>query len=80
MVRLKKVKKTDNYIEAYYIPENTSEQGYIKLDAHTGKDLEVRKTPSDDSLNWYYRYARRYLKQVLEGTAKLEEERLVMWY
>lgn len=80
MVRLKKIKMTDDYIEAYYVPEDTSEEGYIKIDVNTCEDIDVRLTLSDKVLKWYYTYARMYLTDVIKGKKKLQEEKSIMWY
>ena len=80
MVTLINIKKTDEYIEANYIPEDTGEEGYIKMRLSDREVVERTLTPSDGTvLRSYFVHARNGLIQILEESAS-PEKWVVMWY
>ena len=79
MVKLVKIRRTDDYIETYYIPESSDEEGYIKMRLSDDEILDKRLTSYDDIIAWYFRYAYYKLKEI-KNDPELPKERLVMWY
>ncbi len=80
MVTLVKIKKTAEYIEANYIPEDTAEEGYVKMRLSDREVVERILTPSDGSvLRSYFVHARNGLIQILEEDVS-PDRWVVMWY
>lgn len=80
MVTLVKINKTDEYIEANYIPEHTQEEGYIKMRLSDREVVERKLTPSDGTvLKSYFVHARNGLYQILK-TDTVPDRWVVMWY
>lgn len=79
MVTLVKLKKTDEYIEANYVPEDTQEEGCIKMRLSDGEVVERQLTPSDELMKWYFIHARNELRRIIEEGSE-PERRVVMWY
>lgn len=79
MLTLKNIKKTDEYIEANYIPEISEENGYLKVNLKDFTVLEKKLTSFDTSLNAYVSMAERGLAR-LKDDEKIPNEYIVMWY
>lgn len=79
MVTLIKINKTDEYIEANYIPEHEPEEGYIKMRLSDHEIVERKLTPSDVGLSSYFVHARNGLVQVLKEDT-IPAKWVVMWY
>jgi len=78
MLKLKNIKKSNGFIEANYIPIDTEEEGYIKLD----KDFKITEsvtTSKDEILPTYLSHARWKLKEIY-GKEEIPEELIVAWY
>lgn len=79
MVRLKRIKRDDKFIETYYTPEDSQEEGYIKLRLSDGEVVEKKLTSLDEGLPWYFRHARWRLEEIRHDE-NLRAEDIVMWY
>ncbi len=79
MLRLKNIKRTDNFIEAYYIPENKDEQGYVKIDISTNAVVEKHLTDSDSVVATYFAMARSKLRDI-KNDKDLPSNLLLMWH
>ena len=79
MVTLVNSKKNDEYIETNYVPEDTMEDGYIKMRISDGSIAEQRLTPSDGTLKCYFSHARNELRKIIKEGSE-PEKRVVMWY
>lgn len=79
MVRLKRIKRDSEYIETYYTPEDSQEEGYIKLRLSDGEIIEKRLTSLDKELSWYFRFASKRLRAIRHDK-ELRTEDIVMWY
>lgn len=80
MVTLVRIKKTDEYIEANYIPEDTSEEGYIKMRLLDHEVVERKLTPSDGTvLHSYFVHAKNGLNEILKADT-VPKRWVVMWY
>ncbi len=79
MVRLVKIKKFETFIEAYYIPEDSNEEGYIKMRLADKEILERRLTDHDGVMKSYFVHTKNGLKQIIDE-GEIPETRLVMWY
>ena len=82
MLKLKNIKRTNNYIEAYYTPEDSSKLGYVRLNCDT---LEEEHKKVEGYEMTYPRMAIYGLKQILkyekeDKDYKIPNEKLVMWY
>lgn len=79
MVKLKNIRKAEGYISASYTPEDTSEEGYIKIRLSDGEVVEQRLT-SEDGVTWFYfRHVRKALWEMMEED-EIPEKRTIMWY
>ncbi len=78
MVELVNIQKNDKFISTDYIPEDSDEKGYIKMDLK-GNVLESKLTSFDEIIADYYGHARRTLKNLLQ-VDKIPQKKLVMWY
>ena len=82
MLKLVNIVKNDDYIEADYIPENSTEMAHVRYSITTGKgDFDL----VDGYSGVYGRHAIEGLKRTISelesgGRKELPEERLVMWY
>lgn len=79
MLRLKNIKRENNFIEAYYTPEDKEEQGYIKIDINTDVVVEKRLTNLDSEVATYFAMARNKLRTI-KNDEDLPKNLLVMWY
>jgi hypothetical protein len=79
MLKLVNIKKTDEYIEANYIPEHTNELGYVKIEIKTKNVIQCQRTPSDEGLPWYFSHARDKLIKCIDLT-EIPKEMPVVWY
>ena len=79
MVRLKRIKKDKEFIEAYYTPEDSQEEGYLKIRLSDKEVVERRLTSFDGVLFSYFVHARSELRRICDE-ATVPESRLVMWY
>lgn len=80
MVTLIKINKTNEYIEANYIPEHEPEEGYIKMRLSDHEIVERKLTPSDGKVTHpYFVHARNGLVQVLKEDT-IPAKWVVMWY
>ena len=69
----------DNFIEAYYSPEDKEEQGYVKIDMNTDAVVEKRLTSLDSEVATYFAMARNKLR-IIKNDKDLPNNLLVMWY
>lgn len=76
MLKLQNINRTNSYIEAHYIPENSSEVGYLKLNCQTKQIVDSKITSYGE---WYQSHAITALKQLLKKD-DLPNEKLVAWY
>ena len=81
MLKLKNIKITDEYIEADYIPECSSECGHIKMNRVT-KEIDVRSVIgfSDTYTRMAINGLERILYDIKKDPSYTPNERLVMWY
>lgn len=79
MVRLKKINRTGNTIEADYYPEDSSAAGHIVLDISTGKIKQHIKSDFCSSVTMYSNHAAYKLMQLAQEE-NLPDEYTVMWY
>lgn len=79
MVRLVNIKKNNNLLSANYIPENSSELGFISIDVLTGEMVSFEYTEHDRVLPLYFSHAETALKKLV-GADNIPESKLVMWY
>ena len=82
MLKLKNIKRKNNFIEAYYSPEDSDKLGYVKLNCDTLE--EEHKTVNGYEMT-YPSMAIYGLKQILKNVQnnkeyKIPNEKLVMWY
>ena len=78
MVTLINIRKTGDNVSTSYIPENSSEEGYIKLDLG-GNVVESRLTSYDEEMPDYFSFAKRELKKLMRYDPMPEKSRVV-WY
>jgi hypothetical protein len=79
MLKLINIKKNNIYIEADYIPEDSDEIGYVKVDFNEKKILESRLTSFDEIIATYRRHAFSALLK-LANTDIMPERYPVAWY
>ena len=79
MLKLINIKKSDPFIEANYIPEDSDELGYIKVDTKNREIIEAVLTSYDKTLKMYQGHARSTLLK-LAGRDILPEKYPVAWY
>ena len=79
MLRLKNIKRENNFIEAYYAPEDKEEQGYVKIDISTDVVVEKHLTSLDSEVATYFAMARSKLRTI-KNDRELPQSLLVMWY
>lgn len=79
MIKLKNIKRNDNIIECDIIPEDSQENGHIRVDL-MGKILMDSALP--DGYEWCTNHIQHAVSKLIElSTAKeLPEEKLVIWY
>lgn len=82
MLKLINIKRDNGYIEAGYLPEDSSEKGYVKVDIKTRKIVESQHSRYEEPYEEYSE-CRTMAAQGLLAIADREdlpEEKLVMWY
>ena len=80
MVRLVNIKRTSEFIETEYIPEDSNEKGYVKMRLNDGEVVERKLTSLDGVyVKPYFVQTRRCLREIKDDE-NLPEQRLVMWY
>lgn len=79
MLILKRINKTTEYIEAYYIPENSNEEGYIKIRLSDDEVVAKKLTSYDGTIETYFTMARNKLWRI-KNDVNLPIETKVMWY
>ena len=79
MLKLINIKRDDSFIEANYIPEDSKEIGYVKINMSDNMVIEAKKTSLDGNMNMYFAHAREKLRD-MKNDVDLPGERLVMWY
>ena len=82
MLKLKNIQITDDYIQAHYNPEDSTQMGFVKLNLHTKEKIS---NPVPTFENTYPEMAFSGLQKVLDETKKnqnyiIPKEKLVMWY
>ncbi|MCH5187925.1 MAG: hypothetical protein J1F63_05935 [Oscillospiraceae bacterium] len=82
MLKLININKTNTYIEANYIPEDSNQVGYIKFDFTTNEKTSM---PAEGFERTYPSMALNGLKRILDDlksdpSYQVPRERLVMWY
>lgn len=79
MLKLININRTDEFIEANYIPEDNNESGYIKIRLSDDEVIEQKLTSYDEVVARYFAHARDKLIDIKDDT-NLVKEKLVMWY
>lgn len=82
MLKLINIKKNNNYIEADYLPEDSMDMGYVKVDIRTEEIIESRHSKYEEPYEEYSEcrmMAADGLIRLLEESA-LPKEKIVMWY
>lgn len=82
MLKLKNVKKDDNYISAEYWPEDWDEFGMVKVNIYDLDDYEVKLSPKDEkeySALPYAINALNALRDMAEGKREIKDC-TIMWY
>lgn len=80
MIKIINVKRNNNIIEANYIPEGTSESGYIKMDLTTNEILESEDTSSDiPGIQTMLLQAAKALPRIADDNP-FKDEYVHMWY
>ena len=79
MLILKRIKRNGEYIEAYYTPEDSNEEGYIKIRLSDEEVVDKKLTSYDNVLATYFSMARNKLWDILKDTT-IPTETKVMWY
>ena len=79
MLRLINIKRNNIFIEADYIPEDSDEIGYVKVDWNKKEILDSRLTSFDDNIATYRRHAFSTLLK-LANKDVLPERYPVAWY
>lgn len=79
MLLLKRIKRNDEYIEAYYTPEDSNEEGYIKIRLSDDEVVAKQVTSYDGIIETYFIMARNKLWDILKDTT-IPTETKVMWY
>lgn len=81
MLNLKNINITDEYIEADYVPECSSDCGYVKMNRMT-KEIDVQgvKGFSETYNRMAIKGLERILSDIKNNPSYAPNERLVMWY
>ena len=79
MLKLINIKKNGIYIEADYIPEDSDEIGYVKVDYNKKEILDSRLTSFDEFFATYRRHAFSTLLRLSNGDI-MPERYPVAWY
>lgn len=80
MVRLERIRRTDEFIETEYYLEDTTSRGYIKID-NDKKVIEKELSSEEGYLTSYFNHARKRLVEYLGlPKEKVPEKTVVMWY
>lgn len=79
MLKLKRIKRDDEYIEAYYIPEDSTEEGYVKIRLSDNEVVDKKLTSYDNVIATYFIMARNKLRDI-KNDINLSTEIKVMWY
>ena len=79
MLQLININKTNEYIEADYIPEDSDSIGHIKLFADGREETVAAPNYGGSYVRMAYSGLKRTLGEIANGEEILKE-RLVMWY
>jgi len=79
MLKLVNIKKNNTYIEADYIPEDSDEMGYVRVDFARREILESRLTSFDEVIATYRRHAFSTLLKLADADV-MPERYPVAWY
>jgi len=79
MLKLINIKKNEIYIEADYIPEDSDEIGYVKVDFNKKELLDSRLTSFDEAIATYRRHAFSALLKLAKSNI-MPERYPVAWY
>lgn len=79
MVKLKDIRKDNEYISAVYTPENSTEEGYVKIKVADNSVVEKRLTEMDGSIGFYFCHVRNALREMIQEI-EIPKERTLMWY
>jgi len=80
MVKLKDIRKDDEYISAYYAPEGKDGNlGYVRIRISDREVVEKRLTDEDGRIEFYCKHVRKALRDMLEE-GETPTERTIMWY
>ena len=74
MTVLKKIKKTNDTIEAEYYPENMDKKGFMKIDCLTGEVIEHISASHISAL-----HVKKELKKLMNGD-NVPKEKTLLWY
>ncbi|MBR3870469.1 MAG: hypothetical protein IKJ17_03100 [Clostridia bacterium] len=78
MLRLVNIKKTNDYIEANYIPEDCESSGFVRM--YLNDDKIISETVEGYETT-YPSMAIKGLKNILESQkCEIPKEKVVMWY
>lgn len=80
MIRLKNIKKNHNKITCTAFLEDCGTPVCLTFDC-VKREFEDYRLPEEfTGRRIYIAMARRYFERVLQGTVKMQEEKLIMWY
>lgn len=79
MVKIKDINRVGGFIEAKYTPEDSHEEGYVKIRVSDGEVISKKITSLDGTIGFYFTHVRNALVELI-GEEDLPKERVVMWY
>lgn len=79
MVKVKNIRRANGFIEAKYIPEDSSEEGYVKIRISDGEVVSKKMTSLDGRVGLYFAKVKNALQEMV-SQEDIPEERVVMWY
>ncbi|MDO4541488.1 MAG: hypothetical protein Q4C00_01480 [Bacillota bacterium] len=82
MLKLINIKRNDEYIEAEYLPEDSKEKGYVKVNIKTKKIVDSQHSKYEEPYENYSECRRMAANGLLSiaDDSLLPQEKLVMWY
>lgn len=79
MLLLKRINRNEEYIEAYYTPEDSNEEGYVKIRLADDEVVAKKLTSYDNVIATYFIMARNRLWRI-KNDINIPTEAKVMWY
>ena len=77
MIDLRRITRTESYIEADYYPEGSEEKGYVKIDLD-GNVIEQIEAPYDEGMGWYCKKACAKLRDFIDAE-EVPERYIIVW-